>query len=92
MESKYRLTSKNYENLNRMRDHYLAHKHLLPPEIISNYKTAFLVKYTHNSTAAAEPLTCAAAIDVPLCKPYPPPGEALCTSLPMAAISTVLSL
>ena len=51
MESKYRLTSKDYENLNRKRDYYLAHKHLLPPEIVSNYETAFLVEYTHNSTA-----------------------------------------
>ena len=41
----------DYQQLNRKREDYQARKHLLPPEIIRNYEAAFLVEYTHNSTA-----------------------------------------
>jgi len=41
----------DYNTLNGKRDYYQAHKHLLPPESVRNYEAAFLVEYTHNSTA-----------------------------------------
>ena len=41
----------DYVNLNRKRDYYREHKHLLPPGSVSNYEAAFLVEYTYNSTA-----------------------------------------
>ena len=40
-----------YNELDRKRVYYQAHKHLLPPETVRNYEDAFLVEYTHNSTA-----------------------------------------
>jgi Fic family protein len=41
----------DYDMLNRKHEYYHAHKHLLPPDAVHNYDTAFLVEYTHNSTA-----------------------------------------
>jgi Fic family protein len=41
----------DYEELNRKREYYQAHKHLLPPDAAQNYEAAFIVEYTHNSTA-----------------------------------------
>jgi hypothetical protein len=41
----------DYDILNRKREYYQAHKHLLPPDAVLNYDAAFLVEYTHNSTA-----------------------------------------
>ncbi|MDR1064788.1 MAG: Fic family protein [Oscillospiraceae bacterium] len=41
----------DHDSLNRKREYYKAHKHLLPPDVTRNYEAAFLVEYTHNSTA-----------------------------------------
>jgi len=40
-----------YAGLYRKREYFHANKHLLPPEVMSNYEAAFRVEYTHNSTA-----------------------------------------
>ena len=41
----------DYDKLCRKRDYYQARKDVLPPEIVRNYEAAFLVEFTHNSTA-----------------------------------------
>jgi len=41
----------DYTELNRKRGYYNANKHLIPPEIMNRYEKAFIVEYTHNSTA-----------------------------------------
>jgi len=41
----------DYTELNRKYEYYHSNKHLLTPDVISNYEDAFRIEYTHNSTA-----------------------------------------
>lgn len=41
----------DYIELERKKEYYNKYKHLIPEDVLKNYSDAFIVEYTHNSTA-----------------------------------------